>query len=116
MRDLIDDAPCGYVSFADDGTMDYVNATLADMLGYTRVELLGWHVDKILPPGGRIFYHTYLFPLLKVREVVEEIYVALRTNDGQDIPVLLNGRRRDRDGRFLSECVCLRMIQRHEYE
>ena len=109
-------APCGFVAFADDGTIVEVNQTLADMLGYTRVELLGWHIDKMLPPGGRIFYHTYLFPLLKVKEVVEEIYVALRTKDGESVPVLLNGARRERDGRFLSDCVCLRMIQRHEYE
>ncbi|HKO56497.1 MAG TPA: PAS domain-containing sensor histidine kinase [Thermoanaerobaculia bacterium] len=109
-------APCGFVAFADDGTIAEINETLAGMLGYTRVELLGWHVDKILPPGGRIFYHTYLFPLLKVRQSVEEIYIALRMKSGEDVPVLLNGVRRERDGRFLSDCVCLRMIQRHEYE
>jgi len=109
-------APCGFVSFGDDGTMLEVNDTLAAMLGYARVELLGWHVDRILPPGGRIFYHTYLFPLLKVQQSVEEIYVALRTKDGVDVSVLLNGVRREIEGRFVSDCVCLRMIQRHEYE
>jgi PAS domain S-box-containing protein len=116
MRDLMHTAPCGFVAFADDGTIVEVNQTLAEMLGYTRIELLGWHVDKILPPGGRIFYQTYLFPLLKVQQAVEEIYLALRTKDGGDVPVLLNGARREVDGRFLSDCVCLRMIQRHEYE
>ena len=109
-------APCGFVAFADDGTIVDVNQTLADMLGYTRVELLGWHIDKLLPPGGRIFYHTYLFPLLKVKELVEEVYVALRTKSGEAVPVLLNGARREREGRFVSDCVCLRVIQRHEYE
>ena len=116
MHDLMTNAPCGFVAFADDGTMVEVNQTLTELLGYTRLELLGWHVDKILPPGGRIFYHTYLFPMLKVHELVEEIYIALRTRDGRDIPMLLNGARRERDGRMVSDCVCLRMIQRHEYE
>jgi PAS domain S-box-containing protein len=116
MHDLMNTAPCGFVAFADDGTMVEINQTLADLLGFTRIELLGWHIDKILPPGGRIFYHTYLFPLLKVKELVEEVYLALRTKDGRDIPILLNGRRREREGRFVSDCVCLRMIQRHEYE
>ena len=68
------------------------------------------------PPGGRIFYHTYLFPLLKVQDLVEEVYLALRTKDGRDVPVLLNGARRQRGGRVVSDCVCLRMMQRHEYE
>jgi PAS domain S-box-containing protein len=116
MRDLMSRAPCGFVAFADDGTIVEVNQTLAKLLAYTRVELLGWHVEKLLPPGGRIFYHTYLFPMLKVQESVEEIYLALRTKDGRDVPVLLNGSRAERDGQFISDCVCMRMIQRHEYE
>lgn len=109
-------APCGYVAFADDGTIVEINQTLAEMLGYTRVELLGWHVEKLLPPGGRIFYHTHIFPLLKLQAAVEEIYVALRTKDGHDVPVLLNAVRRQHEGRFISECVFMRMLQRHQYE
>jgi len=116
MRDVMNTAPCGFAAFSDDGTVVEINQTLADMLGYRRVEVAGWHIDKILPPGGRIFYHTYLFPLLKVKSEVEEIYIALRAKDGTDIPVLLNAVRREIDGVFLSECVCLRMLQRHAYE
>jgi PAS domain S-box-containing protein len=116
MHDLMNTAPCGFVSFRDDGTIVEVNETLADLLHYPRVDLLGWHLDKILPPGGRIFHHTYLLPLLKVQGSVEEIYLALRTKDGVDVPVLLNGARKERDGVFVNDCVCLRMIQRHEYE
>ncbi len=41
MDSLLDTAPCGFVSFTDDGTMLQVNATLAELLGYTRVELGG---------------------------------------------------------------------------
>ena len=116
MSDLMNTAPCGFVAFADDGTIVEVNQTLAGMLGYAPVELLGWHVEKLLPPGGRIFYHTYLFPLLRVQDLVEEVYLALRTKDGRDVPVLLNGARRERGGRVVSDCVCLRMMQRNEYE
>jgi PAS domain S-box-containing protein len=116
MEPLLDAAPCGFVTIADDGTIVEVNRTLADMLGCTRHDLLGWHIDKMLPAGGRIFYQTYVFPLLKVQGQVEEIYIALRTSDGRDIPVLLNAVRREREGRFVSDCVCVRMIQRHEYE
>ena len=116
MFDLMDTAPCGFVAFADDGTIVELNQTLAAMLGYERIELAGWHVDKIFPPGGRIFYHTYLFPMLKVQQTVEEVYLALRTKDGGDVPVLLNGIRRERDGRYVSDCVCMKMLQRHEFE
>ncbi|MGZ5474072.1 MAG: PAS domain-containing sensor histidine kinase [Thermoanaerobaculia bacterium] len=113
---VLDTAPCGFVSFADDGTILHVNATLAELLGYARVELAGWHVQKILPPGGRIFYQTHVFPILKMQGLVEEIYIALRTKDGRDVPMLMNGVRRERDGVQVSDCVFVRMIQRHQYE
>lgn len=112
----MNNAPCGFVAFADDGTIVEVNQRLATMLDYSRVELLGWHVDKLFPPGGRIFYHTYLFPMLKVQDTVEEIAIALRTRSGTDVPVLLNGIRHEREGRMLSDCICVRTIQRHEFE
>jgi PAS domain S-box-containing protein len=116
MDSLLNTAPCGFFTFADDGTILEVNQTLADMLGYSRLEIVGWHVEKLLPPGGRIFYHTYLLPLLKMERAVEEIYMALRTKSGEEIPVLLNAARNERDQRAINDCVCLRMIRRHEYE
>jgi PAS domain S-box-containing protein len=113
---LLDNAPCGFVSFSDDGTMVGVNRTLADMLGYTRAELEGWHLQKILPPGARVFYNTHVFPILKMHGVAEEIYIALRTKEGRDLPMLMNGVRRERGGAPLNDCVFVRMLQRHEYE
>ena len=116
MDSLLDNAPCGFVSFKDDGTMLQVNATLADVVGYTRVELEGWHIEKILFPGARIFYQTHVFPMLKMHGRVEEIYLALRSKDGRDCPMLMNGVRRQRDGVMVSDCVFVRMIQRSQYE
>lgn len=113
---LLDTAPCGYVSVADDGTMNAVNTTLAAALGYTSVELEGWHLQKILPPGGRIFYQTHVFPLLKLHGVAEEVYIPLRNRDGADLPMLLNATRRERNGATVNECVFVRMIQRNEFE
>lgn len=116
MDPLLNTAPCGFFTFTDDGTVEEVNQTLADMLGYTRDEIAGGQVEKLLPPGGRIFYHTYLLPLLKMERGADEIYVALRTKSGDEIPVLLNAVRNERDQGAVNECVCLRMTRRHEYE
>lgn len=113
---LLDKAPCGFVSLSDDGTMLAVNSTLARLLGYSRVELEGWHVQKILAPGGRVFYNTHLFPLLRMHGMAEEIYLPLRDRDGNDIPMLLNARRRSENSREVNDCVFVRMQQRHRYE
>lgn len=116
MDPLLDHAPCGFVSITDDGTMLEVNTTLATMLGYSRVELEGWHLQKILPPGGRIFYQTHAFPLLKLHGMAEEIYLPLRTRNSEDIPMLMNAVRRERDGKAMNDCVFVRMLQRHAFE
>ena len=116
MDALLDTAPCGFVSTADDGTMLEVNTTLAALLGYTRVELEGWHLEKILFPGARIFYQTHVFPMLRLHGRVEELYLALRTRDGRDLPVLMNGVRRERNGRTVNDSVLVKMTQRGQYE
>ena len=113
---LLDRAPCGFASIADDGTIVDLNTTLTELLGYTRIELRGWHLQKILPPGGRIFYQTHVFPMLKLHGMVDEIYIPLRTRDGHDLPMLMNGVRRERDGLLINDCVFVRMLQRHAYE
>lgn len=112
----LDFAPCGYLSVADDGKLLEVNSTLAAMLGQPVEELAGAHIQTILAPGGRIFYQTHIFPLLRLHMMVEEIYVPLRTREGADLPMLMNAVRRIEDGVAVNQCIFVRMIQRHEFE
>ncbi len=116
MDDLLNTAPCGFLSFTDDGKVVLANATLLALLGYERDELLGLHVEKLLPVASRIFYQTHLFPLLKLHDHVEEVYFSLRAKDGAEIPVLVNAVRRERDGGVVNDCVMMHMRQRNQYE
>ena len=76
---LLDNAPCGFLRFADDGAILAVNATLLGWLGRGREDLVGpARRDASSPPGGRIFYQTHFFPLLKLHGRAEEIYLSLR--------------------------------------
>ena len=116
MDDLLDTAPCGFLSFADDGRVVLVNATLLGLLGYERDELLGRHVESLLTVAGRIFYQTHLFPLLKLHDRVEEVYFSLRSKSGAETPVLANAARRERGGVVVNDCVLMHMRQRNQYE
>ena len=116
MDRTLDDAPCGYVAFTDEGELRYINATLAKLLGYAREELIGQKFEALMTVGARIFYHTHFFPVLKLHGEAEEVYLALRTRSGTEVPVLVNGVRRERNGEMLSECVLVRMLQRGKYE
>lgn len=117
MDGVMETAPCGFFILDDDAKIIECNTTLAEMLRWEKGEIIGYHVDRIFPPGGRIFYHTHVFPLLKVEGFAEEIYLALRARDGSDVPILLNAvRRRSSDGPERNEFVVVKMIQRHQFE
>src|SRR3954463_12455030 len=115
MSDLLDDAPCAFVSFADDGVICTVNQTLLRLLGCQRSDLIGQHVERMLAVGSRIFYQTHFFPLLKMRGEAEEIYLTLRTAGGDEVPVLVNGRRNERAGAQVYDCVLVRMRERARF-
>lgn len=116
MDELLNTAPCGFLAFADDGTILTVNSTLLGWLGCDAVELMGRHVELIFPPGGRIFYQTHLFPLLKLHGRAEEIYISLRSAEGIDVPVLVNAARRERAGSPVNDCIFVPMRQRRRFE
>jgi PAS domain S-box-containing protein len=116
MDDLLNTAPCGFLSFADDGKIVLVNSTLLEMLGYEPDELTGRHVESLLPVASRIFYQTHLFPLLKLNDRVDEVYFSLRSKAGAEIPVLVNALRRERAGIFVNDCVLMHVRNRNQYE
>ena len=114
--DLLDNAPCGFVSFTDDGLIHRLNTTLLRMLGRDRAEVVGQHLQVLLAPGSRIFYQTHIFPLLKMQGEVEEIFVSIRSASGEEVPMLLNATRVEREGLWFNDCVLVRMRQRAMFE
>ncbi len=109
MDELLNNAPCGFLSLADDGRVLNINATLLGWLGYEAGELRGRHFETLLPAGGRIFYQSYFFPLLKLQDRAEEVYLSLRARDGDEFPVLANAARHERDGAAVNDCVFVPM-------
>jgi PAS domain S-box-containing protein len=113
---LLDGEPCGFLSFADDGTMRVANRTLLDILGYAREEVIGKHVESILAVGSRIFYQTHFFPLLRLHGRADEIFLLLRNKQGTDVAVLANAIRRERSGEPITDAVLLQLVERRKFE
>jgi PAS domain S-box-containing protein len=113
---LLDDAPCGFVAFADDGTVRAVNATLLRMLGASRDEVVGRHVEQLLTVGSRIFYQTHFFPLVRLHGRADEIFLVLRARDASEVAALVNAVRHERDGEWTTDCVLLRIVERRKFE
>jgi sigma-B regulation protein RsbU (phosphoserine phosphatase) len=114
--ELLNTAPCGFLSVTDDGTILVANATLLELLGYEQNGLRGQKIKLILPAGSRIFYQTYFFPVLKLRGRAEEIYFSLKSKQGNEIPILANAVRREKAGVFVNDCIFIPIRQRIRYE
>lgn len=100
INELYEEAPCGYLSTAPDGTIIKVNATFLEWTGYSRDTLLGKRrFQELLPVAGRVFYDTHFGPLLIMQGFVKELAFELLNANGQRIPILLNSKlKRDSAG------------------
>src|SRR5687767_12346043 len=113
---LLDKAPCGFISFGDDSRIAYINATLLTRLGFTGEELSGRHVETILGVGSRIFYQTHFFPLVKLHGRAQEVFLLLRAKSGEDVGMLCNAVRHERDGSTFTDCALMEVQERRKFE
>lgn len=114
---LYDEAACGLLLTANDGTIVRVNATFLRWTGYAREELVGnCRLQDLLTMGGRIFHQTHWAPLLHMQGSVSEVKLELRHRDGRPIPMIVNAVRREQGGTTWHDVAVFSAADRHQYE
>lgn len=116
LHELLDNAPCGFMIFTDDGIIKEINNTLLVALGYTREDLIGNKFDTLLNIAGKIFYQTHFFPLITLQGKAEEIFLTLIGKDNKEVPVLINGKRTERNSVYENHCVIMPVQHRKKFE
>jgi signal transduction histidine kinase len=116
MDAALDRAPCGFLTFASDGTVVDVNATLLEMLRAKREDVIGRPFESLLTVSSRIFYQTHLFPLLKLQSSVEELFLTMRTSDGGDVAVLASVSHHAENGAEIYDAALMRLRERRKWE
>lgn len=90
MRDLYQNAPCGYHSLDATGTVIQINDTELRWLGYARDEVVRkLKLTELMPEQSAIEFDA-AFSLLKQRGHVRDLQLELRRKDGSTFPVLLS--------------------------
>lgn len=118
-EELYDEAPCGYLSTHEDGTIARVNATFLRWTGYRREDLVGLRrFHHLLSPGGRIYHETHYGPMLRMQGSVREIAVDIVRADGTLLPALINSTlKRDESGMPLAiRTMIFDATERRRYE
>jgi PAS domain S-box-containing protein len=114
---LYEDAPCGLLLTAHDGTLLRANRTFCRWLGIEAASLVGERrFQDLLSIGGRIFHQTHFQPLLQMQGSVSEVKVELVRGDGQRLPVMINAVRRPHGDTWHDELAVFIAKDRHAYE
>jgi PAS domain S-box-containing protein len=116
LAELFDDAACGLLVAAPNGTIWQANATLCACLGYAVSEIEGRRVQDLLTVGGRVFYQTHWAPLLQMQGSVAEVKVEMVTKDGRRVPMLINAVRRGEYLKAWDAISATVVTDRHQYE
>lgn len=114
--ELFEGAPCGLVVTDEDGRILRANRTFCDWLGYTGDELSGMPFQNLLTVGGRIFHQTHWAPLMRLQGSVAEVKLSIVHRDRHQITMLLNGVRREREGKVYNELAFFGAADRDKYE
>jgi signal transduction histidine kinase len=114
VAEVLNTAPCGFLSFTDDGIVQFANATLLEALGYSREAVVGKHVEQLFNVGTRIFYQTHLFPMLRLHGRAEEVFLLMRTQSGGSLGMLIYAKRGDQHDRY--DCVLVPVRERAKFE
>ena len=109
-------AACGLLATAADGTILQVNATLCRWLEYSRDALLGRKVQDLLTMGGKIFHQTHCAPLLQMQGFVAEVQIDMLQQDGTRLPMLVNIVRHQHGEVTTDEFAVLMATDRRSYE
>jgi PAS domain S-box-containing protein len=89
-RDLLDQAPSGFIITANDGSILYSNKAFLDLVERDAALVSQCRIQDLLTPGAAIFYETQFLPTLHSRHSLQEISFDFRKPDGGRVAVLVN--------------------------
>lgn len=90
IRDLYDNAPCGYHSLDDDGNFVNINNTLANWLGYSKEQLVQrMKFSDIISESDKPVF-SERFAEFKQRGEIYDLEFCFKRKNGTEFPVILS--------------------------
>ena len=102
VRDLYNNAPCGYHSLDGNGVFVQINDTELEWLGYNRDEVVGkLRFSDVIAPAQRDYFKEK-YELFKSEGAVKDIEYQLVSKDGKSRSILLSATSsKDAEGNFV---------------
>lgn len=117
-EDMVENAPCGYVTLQTNGRVVRVNRTLTNWTGHSAEEMVGKRFSDFLNIAGRIYLETHIAPLLRMQGFFNEFALDMIAADGTVLQVIANaleGRDADGNAQF-TRLTLIKATDRRRYE
>ncbi|MDQ6762547.1 MAG: PAS domain-containing sensor histidine kinase [Bacteroidota bacterium] len=117
-EDFFEEALCGFIIADPQGAIVRANKKIAEWAGCTTNELKGKRFSNLFTIGGKIYFETHLWPLLRMQGFFDEVVLELSNITGNKLRVMVNAlERTDQDGQpaFIRYTI-LKASDRLQYE
>jgi phosphoserine phosphatase RsbU/P len=117
-NDMIENAPCGYITLGANGRVEHVNRTFLKWSGHAAAQIVGKRFGEFLTLPGRIYYETHIAPLLRMQGTFNEFPIDMLTVGGEPLQMIANANERhDPEGGVLGLRIALiKATDRRRYE
>ena len=88
--DFFEEAPCGYVVLAPNGSFLLTNRVFHELTGLSATSLQKQRFQDLLSRAGGLFYETQFAQVILLRNHLTEVAFDLVSADGSVVPVLVN--------------------------
>src|SRR5688572_6376929 len=89
-NDFLENSLCGFVTTDPGGVILHANSRFLEWTEQKLNEVLGRKFSDFLTVGGKIYYETHLWPLLRMQKYFDEVALELSRNGSPKMPVLVN--------------------------
>lgn len=116
MEKRITSIPCGFLSLNVDYIIEEVNNTFLEWTNFKKEQLIGQHIEKLLPTGNKLIFHSYFYPLLSECGHIEELFIHLYNEAQEKLPFIMNAKVNDMNGCYYIDIILMQMKKRIDYE
>lgn len=90
-EDFFDNSICGFIITDAESNIQRINKTAAKWLNGLPDEFRNKRFSDLLAVGGKIYFETHLWPLLRMQGHFDEVTVELANTGNGKMPIYLNG-------------------------
>jgi len=117
-EDFFEKSLCGFIITNANGIIIRGNEKVIQWSGYSNEELKNKRFSDLLSIGGKIYYETHLFPLLRMQGFFDEVMLEIVHTSGTKMQVLVNALERssEKDNPQFIRFTLLKCSDRLQYE